>query len=63
MRGPRARDTAITRLAAYGHHPVPAANPYWPQRGAVAFEDPDGWVVVLAPWVFGEDPVPAVSGA
>jgi hypothetical protein len=31
-------------------------NPYWADRGAVSFADPDGWIVVLAPWVFGHDP-------
>lgn len=56
--GPRARDRAVAHLRARGHEPVPAANPYWPEHGAVLFEDPDGWLVVLAPWVFGRDPVP-----
>lgn len=37
-----------------GPEALAAANPYWNQRGAVLFEDPDGWLVVLAPWVFGE---------
>ncbi|KWW99877.1 hypothetical protein TH66_07395 [Carbonactinospora thermoautotrophica] len=41
------------RLRAHGHEPVPPANPYWARRGAVAFEDPDRWVVILAPWIFG----------
>ena len=58
LAGPAARDEAAARLAAYGHAPVPAANPYWPAHGALAFEDPDGWLVILAPWVFGRDPVP-----
>ncbi|MEW2456910.1 VOC family protein [Streptomyces albus] len=54
-----AHDRAVAHLTARGHHPVPAANPYWPDHGATLFEDPDGWLVVLAPWVFGRDPVPA----
>ncbi|MFE3639358.1 VOC family protein [Streptomyces cellostaticus] len=60
LRGPEAVAVAARRLAGHGHGPVPAANPYWTERGAVLFEDPDGWQVVLAPWVFGEDPPPAV---
>lgn len=58
LRGPQAVAVAVERLAAHGHRPVPAANPYWPERGAVAFADPDGWVLILAPWVFGEEPTP-----
>ncbi|MBB5939715.1 VOC family protein [Streptomyces zagrosensis] len=61
LRGSQAVATAVEQLAAHGRAPVPAANPYWPDRGAVAFEDPDGWMVVLAPWVFGEDPVPPAN--
>jgi catechol 2,3-dioxygenase-like lactoylglutathione lyase family enzyme len=60
LRGAAAVDAAVQRLAARGHQPVAAANPYWPERGAVLFADPDGWHVVLAPWVFGEEPPPAV---
>ncbi|GAA1518342.1 VOC family protein [Streptomyces albidochromogenes] len=59
VRGPQAVDAAVRRLRERGHEPVRAANPYWPDRGAVLFADPDGWLVVLAPWVFGQDPVPA----
>ncbi|MFI9722151.1 VOC family protein [Streptomyces sp. NPDC052396] len=59
LRDAEARDVVVRRLADRGHRPVKAANPYWPERGAVLFEDPDGWLVVLAPWVFGKDPVPA----
>jgi catechol 2,3-dioxygenase-like lactoylglutathione lyase family enzyme len=39
----------VERLAAYGHHPVEAENPYWTDSGAITFEDPDRWRVVLAP--------------
>ncbi|MDA3645812.1 VOC family protein [Saccharopolyspora indica] len=39
----------VERLAESGHEPVPAENPYWAGVGALTFEDPDGWRVVLAP--------------
>lgn len=58
VRGPEAVEKAVRHLRERGHEPVEAANSYWPERGAVVFADPDGWMVVLAPWVFGEDPVP-----
>ncbi|MEV5510357.1 VOC family protein [Streptomyces orinoci] len=58
LRGAQARDVVVRRLEQRGHRQVKAANPYWPEHGAALFEDPDGWLVVLAPWVFGEDPVP-----
>jgi hypothetical protein len=38
-----------TRLAALGHLPVAAENPYWTNNGAVTVEDPDHWRVVLMP--------------
>lgn len=59
LRGPEALEAAVSHLTSHGHHPVPAANPYWPEHGAVLFADPDGWLVVLAPWVFGETKPPA----
>ncbi|MBX7554110.1 MULTISPECIES: VOC family protein [Streptomyces] len=59
LRGPEAVAVATRRLTDFGYSPVPAANPYWPEHSAVLFEDPDGWQVVLAPWVFGEEPPPA----
>ena len=37
------------RLAAIGHDPVTAENPYWAENGAITVEDPDGWRVVLVP--------------
>ncbi|MFJ6698895.1 hypothetical protein ACIQM4_22830 [Streptomyces sp. NPDC091272] len=58
LRGPAAVEAAADRLRGRGHRPVEAANAYWPDRGSLLFADPDGWLVVLAPWVFGEDPVP-----
>jgi nitronate monooxygenase len=39
----------VARLGAAGHHPVEAENPYWSASGAVTFEDPDGWRLVLFP--------------
>ncbi len=39
----------VERLAAAGHEPVVAENPYWAGVGALTFEDPDGWRVVLVP--------------
>lgn len=41
--------TAAARLAALGHEPVQAENPYWAQVGAETVPDPDGWRVVLVP--------------
>jgi hypothetical protein len=55
---PTAHYDETLSFEAHGHHPVIAANPYWPAHGAVLFADPDGWLVVLAPWVFGEQPAP-----
>ncbi|WP_067666235.1 VOC family protein [Nocardia miyunensis] len=39
----------VEHLAAAGHEPVDAENPYWAGVGALTFEDPDGWRVVLVP--------------
>jgi catechol 2,3-dioxygenase-like lactoylglutathione lyase family enzyme len=39
----------VERFGAAGHSPVEAENPYWSTVGAVAFEDPDGWQIVLVP--------------
>jgi len=39
----------VERLAAAGHQPVKPENPYWTGVGAMTFEDPDGWRVVLVP--------------
>ena len=39
----------VERLAAAGRQPVQAENPYWGGVGALTFEDPDGWRVVLVP--------------
>lgn len=40
---------AAGRLEALGHHAVAAENPYWTDRGARTYADPDGWRVVLVP--------------
>ena len=37
---------AIARLRRSGYEPVASFNPYWDKQG-VAFEDPDGYRVVL----------------
>ena len=49
FRGEAAMYELVERLAAAGHEPVQAENPYWADIGALTFEDPDGWRVVLAP--------------
>jgi catechol 2,3-dioxygenase-like lactoylglutathione lyase family enzyme len=45
----QARNEIATRLRALGAGPVAAENPHWTEAGALTFEDPDGWRVVLAP--------------
>ena len=42
-------EQVASRLAALGHLPVEAENPYWTENGAVTIEDPDHWRVVLMP--------------
>jgi YycE-like N-terminal domain/YycE-like C-terminal domain len=44
-----ARQEVSERLRRLGHQPVAAENPYWETIGALTFEDPDGWRVVLSP--------------
>lgn len=39
----------VQRLGANGHEPVEPENPYWRDVGALTFEDPDRWRVVLMP--------------
>jgi catechol 2,3-dioxygenase-like lactoylglutathione lyase family enzyme len=55
--GPAARDEVAARLTAAGHEPVDQYR-YWTLNEAVTFLDPDGRELVLAPWVFGEEPPP-----
>ncbi|MEV0945115.1 VOC family protein [Rhodococcus sp. NPDC049939] len=62
LRGAAAVAEVSRRISKFGHEPVSAANPYWTDNGAVLFEDPDGWLVVLAPWVFGEEDEPSGAG-
>ncbi len=52
LSGPDALSAACRRFADYDQSPVTAANPYWTDNGAVLYEDPDGWLVVLVPWEF-----------
>jgi YycE-like protein len=42
-------EQVATRLAALGHLPVEAENPYWTENDAITVEDPDHWRVVLIP--------------
>jgi catechol 2,3-dioxygenase-like lactoylglutathione lyase family enzyme len=44
-----ARDEVAAQLAGLGVAPVEPENPYWTGVGALTFEDPDGWRVVLVP--------------
>jgi catechol 2,3-dioxygenase-like lactoylglutathione lyase family enzyme len=43
------RDALVARISSFGHLPVEFENPYWRERGAIAFADPDGWHVVVFP--------------
>ena len=55
---PDARDAAATRLAEAGLAPVTPAQ-YWIDNDSVAFHDPDGRMVIFAPWIFGKQSPPA----
>ena len=46
---PTDRLADVERLAEAGHDPVDAENPYWATVGALTYEDPDRWRVVLVP--------------
>ena len=56
-------EQVATWLAALGHLPVEAENPYWTENGAVTVEDPDHWRVVLMPQRLarGAEPLVAVG--
>jgi catechol 2,3-dioxygenase-like lactoylglutathione lyase family enzyme len=54
----RARDIAVRRLTDAGLTPVTPAQ-YWIDNDSVAFHDPDGRVVIFAPWIFGKQAPPA----
>jgi len=56
--GPEARDAAVRRLAEAGLTPVTPAR-YWIDNDSVAFSDPDGRMVIFAPWIFGAEAPPA----
>ncbi len=45
------RDAIAAQLEARGGAPVTPENPFWESVGALTFEDPDGWRVVLVPAV------------
>jgi hypothetical protein len=53
-----ARDTVVKRLTDAGLAPVTPAE-YWIDNDSVAFRDPDGRMVIFAPWIFGQGPSPA----
>lgn len=57
LRGTAARDAVARRITDAGHQPV-AQYRYWELNAAVTFLDPDGRELVLAPWVFGQEPPP-----
>jgi hypothetical protein len=56
--GPQARDAAVRRLTESGLEPVTPAQ-YWIDNDSVAFSDPDGRMVIFAPWIFGQETPPA----
>ena len=60
--GRRPRDQVARRLEAAGLHPAPQ-HQYWIDNDALTFHDPDGRELVLAPWVFDEQPPPARAKA
>ena len=47
--GRDAVNAVAERLVVLGHAAVAPENPYWLDIGALTFEDPDGWRVVLVP--------------
>jgi len=54
-------EQVATRLAALGHPPVEAENPYWTENGAVTVEDPDHWRIVLMPQPLAAQAEPPVT--
>ena len=54
---------AAARLDQAGVPRDAAPHPYWSARGGAVFLDPDGRRVVFAPWVFGREEEPGVSGS
>ncbi|MGH3311172.1 MAG: VOC family protein [Streptomyces sp.] len=55
--GEPARDVVAARIAEAGYEPARQYR-YWDLNDAITFLDPDGRELVLAPWVFGEEPPP-----
>jgi catechol 2,3-dioxygenase-like lactoylglutathione lyase family enzyme len=55
---PDARDAAVKRLTDAGLTPVTPAQ-YWIDNDSAAFRDPDGRMVIFAPWIFGQQSPPA----
>jgi GNAT superfamily N-acetyltransferase len=49
---------ATAPLRERGFIPDPDPHPYWQANGAVLYRDPDGRVLVFAPWVYGREPDP-----
>jgi catechol 2,3-dioxygenase-like lactoylglutathione lyase family enzyme len=56
--GSQARDAAVARLTSAGLTPVTPAQ-YWIDNDSAAFSDPDGRMVIFAPWIFGTEAPPA----
>jgi catechol 2,3-dioxygenase-like lactoylglutathione lyase family enzyme len=54
-----ALNAAVQRVTAAGARPAASQHAYWTAHGAVTFVDPDGRGVILAPWIYGEQPEPA----
>jgi catechol 2,3-dioxygenase-like lactoylglutathione lyase family enzyme len=54
-----ALEAAVARLNSSGVRPATGQHVYWTAHGAVTFADPDGRGVILAPWIYGEQPEPA----
>ncbi|WP_210770940.1 VOC family protein [Streptomyces albidus (ex Kaewkla and Franco 2022)] len=55
--GKAARDVVARRITEAGYEPAQQYR-YWDLNDAVTYLDPDGRELVLAPWVFGEEPPP-----
>jgi len=60
--GGEAVAAATRSLRAGGFVADPALHAYWAANGAVGFRDPDGRMLVFAPWVYGRDPEPVDLG-
>jgi catechol 2,3-dioxygenase-like lactoylglutathione lyase family enzyme len=56
--GPAARDAAVRRLTDAGLTAITPAQ-YCIDNDSVAFNDPDGRIVIFAPWIFGQEAPPA----